>query len=75
MIETTILRLIDGGAPETSDGTGRDVRLPGPERRAFMAGRLGPDGGWAWVAPDSVEARRFLPDPFSLALLIDGSRS
>lgn len=65
MLETTILGLIDEGAgPERRAG-----------RRAFMAGRAGPDGAWTWVAPDSLQARRFLPGPFSLTLMLRGRRA
>jgi len=65
MLETTILGLID-------ERTRRETR---GGRRAFMAGRSGPDGGWTWVAPDSLPAKRFLPGPFSLTLMLRGRRA
>lgn len=77
MLEATLLRLIDAGgeADASTEATAEAAAVPsrgvpGDGRRAFMAGRAGPGGGWAWVAPDSEEARRFLPGPFSLALVI-----
>ena len=68
MLETTMLRWIDGRGERAPDDaeTGRGVR------RTFMVGRSGPEGGWARVAPDSEPARRFLPGPFSLTMLLRG---
>lgn len=71
MLETRILRLVDG--PDAGAGASLP---PGEEReagrRAFMVGRRSPEGEWTWIAPESREARSFLPGPFSLTLLIRG---
>lgn len=65
MLETTMLGWIDARAEPTPDTEGAD-------RRTFMVGRSGPRGAWTWVAPDSEPARRFLPGPFSLTMLLRG---
>ena len=67
MLETTMLRWIDAWgarAPDAEPARGG--------RRTFMVGRSGPRGTWARVAAESEPARRFLPGPFSLTMLLRG---
>lgn len=74
MLETRILRIVDGGdadaAARRSLGEATDA-----SRRPFMVGRRSPEGEWTWIAPESREARSFLPGPFSLTLLLRGRRA
>ena len=74
MLETTMLRWIDAWEERAPDAeTARDAATAREGgRRTFMVGRAGPHGSWARVAPDSEPARRFLPGPFSLAMLLRG---
>lgn len=40
------------------------------DRRLLMAGGRAESGSWTWMAPDAREARRALPGPWSLTLLL-----
>ena len=50
---------------------GSDGRTP-TGRRPLAVGRSSPTGSWLWVSPEADEARRAVPGPWSLTLLLSG---
>ncbi len=52
------------------DGSDRGPAAGG--RRPLAVGRRSPEGSWLWVAPHAEEARRAVPGPWSLTLLLRG---
>lgn len=71
MLEARILRLVEARGEDAGPGPGaRGDSTARRQRRAFMAGWRSAEGAWTWIAPDSEEARSFLPGPFSLTLVL-----
>ena len=42
------------------------------DRRPLAVGRSSPEGSWLWVSPEAEEARRAVPGPWSLTLVLRG---